>query len=48
MLLGPVLEVEQVDHGNVDLLAETVAAADALLDALRFQGRSKLMTSEQN
>ncbi len=34
-LLGAVLEVQEVDHSHVDLLAVAMAAADALLDALR-------------
>ena len=39
-LLRPILEVEEIDHRHVDLLPVAVAAADALLDPLRFQGRS--------
>ena len=38
-LVGGVLLVEEVDHDDVELLAVAVAAADALLDALRVPGQ---------
>ena len=38
-LVGGVLAVEEVDHHHVVLLAVAVAAADALLDALRVPGQ---------
>ena len=38
-LVGGVLLVEEVDHHHVELLAVAVAAADALLDALRVPGQ---------
>lgn len=38
-LLGLVLQIEHVDHCDVDLLAVAVAATDPLLDALRVPGQ---------
>ncbi len=47
-LVGGVLAVEEVDDHHVVLLAVAMAAADALLDALRIPGQVVVHHSEQN
>ena len=37
-LMGLVVARDEIDHGNVALLAVTMATTDALLDALRIPG----------